>query len=443
MLRWTRWKVSLPLLASSDLRHAPVYGEARRTYVQLRETRARAAEKSVMARVQELLDGYSAATDIPIRVVENSKLTTSAKVELAWRYKRQHHVIVTKGKPSPYLLMHQLESIWLSDERRANERSLLFGVNQEVVEEQVRGMERDLRRLLNRMGASADVAADYGRMVVQGLLNQLYNAPSDMVIHSRLHGRYPWLRDHQFVWMHGELREYLRTVTDRKLRETSPQPIWEANVAMISAAALFMDDLFSGATAFAAEYAQGGMLETGRRLYALYQAQAADYTPGDEVGIVNAWAEELGLTGQYEWVEDTEEIPAPTPAAGRGRTSPMGDEGGPTNPEFFEDPMAQMAATMYMVDAMERFEQMTHEEITQVAAEIAFLGITGINYTSNERQYTLRFLPDESFSGLQLLSLQYVGFKLVWPDMDTGIPLEEAYKSAVAMHGMKRGRGNE
>jgi hypothetical protein len=102
--------------------------------------------------------------------------------------------------------------------------------------------------------------------------------------------------------------------------------------------------------------------------------------------------------------------------------------------------MAQMAATMYMVDAMERFEKMTHEEITQVAAEIAFLGITGINYTSNERQYTLRFLPNESFSGLQLLSIQYVGFKLVWPDMDTGIPLDEAYKSAVAMRGMKRGK---
>jgi hypothetical protein len=77
----------------------------------------------------------------------------------------------------------------------------------------------------------------------------------------------------------------------------------------------------------------------------------------------------------------------------------MGDEGRLTNPKFFEDPMAQMAATMYMVDALERFEQMTHEEVMQVAAEIAFLGITGINYTSKERQYTLRFLPDESFTG--------------------------------------------
>jgi hypothetical protein len=102
--------------------------------------------------------------------------------------------------------------------------------------------------------------------------------------------------------------------------------------------------------------------------------------------------------------------------------------------------MAQMAATMYMVDALERFEQMTHEEVMQVAAEIAFLGITGINYTSKGRQYTLRFLPDESFTGLQLLSLQYAGFQRVWPDVKTGIPLEEAYKSAMAMQKIKRGK---
>ena len=97
--------------ASSDLRHAPVYSEARCTYLQLRETRAHAAEKTVLARVQELLDAYSAATDIPIRIIENAQLATDAKVELAWRYQCPYHVIVTKDKPSPYLLMHQLESI--------------------------------------------------------------------------------------------------------------------------------------------------------------------------------------------------------------------------------------------------------------------------------------------------------------------------------------------
>ena len=97
--------------ASSDSRHAPVYSEARRLYLRLREIRARAAETSVLARAQELLDAYSAATDIPIRITENAQLDTNAKVELAWRYQRPYHVIVTKGKPSPYLLMHQLESI--------------------------------------------------------------------------------------------------------------------------------------------------------------------------------------------------------------------------------------------------------------------------------------------------------------------------------------------
>jgi hypothetical protein len=136
--------------------------------------------------------------------------------------------------------------------------------------------------------------------------------------------------------MHAELTEYLHTVTDRKLRETSPQRIWEANVAMISAAALFMDDLFSGATAFAAEYAQGGMLETGRRLYALYQAQAADYTPGDEIGIVNGWAEELGLTGQYEWTP--RRVPPRPPPPAEAAPAPWVTKAGRQTPSSSRTP---------------------------------------------------------------------------------------------------------
>lgn len=130
----------------------------------------------------------------------------------------------------------------------------------------------------------------------------------------------------------------------------------------------------------------------------------------------------------------------PIPDAGTGRISPMGDEGGSTKPDFFRNPMVQEAAALYMLSALERFETTTHEEITQVAAEIAVLGLTGIDYVSNEKQYSLRPLPDEHFSGLDLLSIQYVGFKLVWPEVDTKILLEDAYQSALTMYEMRRGR---
>jgi hypothetical protein len=47
---------------------------------------------------------------------------------------------------------------------------------------------------------------------------------------------------------------------------------------------------------------------------------------------------------------------------------------------------------------------------------------------------TLRFLPGEEFSGLQLLSIMYIGFKQVNPELDTGLALHEPYQQALALH---------
>jgi len=212
---------------------------------------------------------------------------------------------------------------------------------------------------------------------------------------------------------------------------------------MNTATALFVDDLFSGATAFGDAYAAGGMLANGQRLLALFEQAWADFTPGDECDLVDAWAAELGLAGQYRWTADRDPDPdvGDAPAAARpSRTRPAGVEG-PTNPGLLHDPGTQMAATLHMVSALERFEGMSQETITQIAGEIAVLGITGIDYASPAAQYTLRFLPGEAFTGLQLLCLQYVGFQIAFPETDTQIPLVEAYTAAVKLFAGKRGDG--
>lgn len=93
-----------------------------------------------------------------------------------------------------------------------------------------------------------------------------------------------------------------------------------------------------------------------------------------------------------------------------------------------------MAATMYMVDAMKRFAKLSDAQVYQIVGEIALVGYTGLDYASNEPKYTLRFLPGESFSGLQMMCLMYVGFKRVQPGVDSGIPLDDAYRRALSLY---------
>ena len=89
---------------------------------------------------------------------------------------------------------------------------------------------------------------------------------------------------------------------------------------------------------------------------------------------------------------------------------------------------------MYMVGALQRFAGMTQAQISQIAGEIALLGQTGIDYTDSARKYTLRFLPDETFSGLQLLSIMYVGYQLLDPTLNTGLPFANPYRQAQSMY---------
>jgi len=61
--------------------------------------------------------------------------------------------------------------------------------------------------------------------------------------------------------------------------------------------------------------------------------------------------------------------------------------------------------------------------------EIALLGRNGLDINDPAQKYTLRSLPGK-FSGMQLVSLMYVGFKIIAPEQDAGIDLSREYAEA-------------
>ncbi len=73
------------------------------------------------------------------------------------------------------------------------------------------------------------------------------------------------------------------------------------------------------------------------------------------------------------------------------------------------------------------------EQVRAIAFEIATLGRSGLDYASPEKKYTLRTIPGETFSGLQLMSLMHAGFKRIQPDLDSGMDLEEPFLAALEL----------
>ena len=129
----------------------------------------------------------------------------------------------------------------------------------------------------------------------------------------------------------------------------------------------------------------------------------------------------IKLERWYEWRPVSEAEPAAEPAPE-----------GPTDPELLKS--KELASVMYLLSALERFEEMDDSRVREIAFEIALLGRSGLDYASSEQKYGLQSLPGEQFSGLQLMCLMYVGFKRVDPTVDTGMGLDEAYETALAMH---------
>jgi len=71
--------------------------------------------------------------------------------------------------------------------------------------------------------------------------------------------------------------------------------------------------------------------------------------------------------------------------------------------------------------------------VQRVGFEIAILGMNGLDVNDPTPKYRLRTLPGE-FSGLQLLSIQYVAFKQVAPGQDIGFDLSNEYRMALELY---------
>ncbi len=95
-------------------------------------------------------------------------------------------------------------------------------------------------------------------------------------------------------------------------------------------------------------------------------------------------------------------------------------------------------AVMYCLDALKMFERIGRAKTGAVAIEIATLGRSGLSINDPAQKYTLRSLPG-NFSGMRLVSMMYVGFKLIAPDQSPGIDLSREYEEAKRLFETEKG----
>jgi tetratricopeptide (TPR) repeat protein len=97
-------------------------------------------------------------------------------------------------------------------------------------------------------------------------------------------------------------------------------------------------------------------------------------------------------------------------------------------------------AMFYCLSALQFFKDKAQEQVKQIAFEIGMKGRQGLDINNPGKKYTLDSM-DGYFTGLQLVSYMYVGFKMIDTKLDVGLDLSEEYKQALGLFSKERPYG--
>ncbi len=356
-----------------------------------------------------------------------------AKLEYGWVHRRPYHRLLVQpsaGIEREHLVRHELEHLRLVNLARAAQNNRWFVTTSNTQETASKALQRDLEAL-SRKRLPVEQVQVFLRQVMEGMLTQLYNTPIDLLIESRILDAHPNLGALVYLSVKGQLELGLRAAEDTQIRQLSPRAIFRANVAMNGAFALWFEDRWPRRTDLLTLFQRTEAWSLAQRLYAHWKATVSNWAPGAEYEWIDTWAEMLGLKSWFAWKDgnnDQRSERSHSQEGGRpGSTRPMSEA-------------EQMAFLHYLLGALEWLDREGLARARDVAAEIAALGMGGIDL-HGIRKYTLRTIPGKEFSGRHLVSYLYVCLKALDPTIDPGIDLHEPYLQALELHRQQRKEG--
>ncbi len=414
-----------------DARSEPVFEQASRLFLAVETTLAQQGESAAFKAVEDYRRMIERESGYPVEIVEDQLPGGIAgRAQMAWKHGRNRHVVTVRKSPPPqpvplaftsHLVAHELTHIRLETEARRAGRNRFFTTTAETHARAMRALAPDLRRI-EQQGHRPDAVERMVADFVAGTCGLLFNTPLDLLIERRLDAELPALRPLQILSLVQLASEARAATINPEIRRLTPPRILRATSAFNGAQALLLDDLSGGATRCWGPYQRLETAELSQKLWRHWQQRQPTLTPGDEYDLVDEFADLVGLREWYVWKPDPGDQ-KPTAA------EPVRE--GTTNPELLR--AKHPAAVWFLLDALQRYARLSNEDVRQIALEAALLGREGLDYASPDKNYTLRALPGETFSGLELMCLMHAGFKRLAPGEDTGMNLDEPFLTALEL----------
>lgn len=412
-----------------DSRTKIVFEKARSAYIHVQNIIANNHLPDTDALVERLSAKGETRSGYPVEFEEGPlDALMVAKIKMAWRHDADRHVVTLREGDFPKLLknyhsVHELMHLFMESDARDQGTNRWFVTTQETRTNSAMALKADLRRL-EKKGYRGEQIAGMINELVAGVNLFLFNCPIDMVIERRIRNDYPELREAQFCGLASIAHNARKVTMDPKIRDFVPPTLLRINDVLNAVFALFVDELFEGATTYADAYRRFPSFGDAEMLFAQWKERSADLTPGAEYDLVDLFGEFLGIRGWYDWKKDRGFIPP---------ESILGDVGkeGTTNPDLLK--AKAPASVMHLLSALKRYQRMEENAIRAVLMEIAVIGMQGLDYASAEKKYELKALPLERFSGLEMMCLMYAAGQRLMPGESMGMNLNDEYLQALEL----------
>jgi tetratricopeptide (TPR) repeat protein len=376
-----------------------------------------------------------------IVILKDDQIATAAKMEFAENYKRENHTVRFKpGYPAvEHLIMHELVHLEFVLDARKNQVNKLF-VSNNAHKKAFEDFIATALIKLSKKGYNEALLQTIGNSLFEGINAQTYNTPIDLFIEDYLYNEFPDLRPYQFLSLFALNQEGVKAVTDKRILDFAPKEVLSQSKVYNLVNALQFKDLYGIDTIkqFAATPKE---IQLANDFFAEYQDYRNNRDAGEEYELVQHWAEDLGLNGFFKLVpeenyhqkgSDIESFLAAIEKDPLGLNADIAEKDAKMK-TFLEKQQAigtNMAVVMFMVEALQFFEQKKTEEIKKIALEIAMQGTQG--FDPKKDHYRLHTIPNKKFSGYQILAYYYTSFALALPEMlaKLNLPFEKEFEIA-------------
>lgn len=286
-----------------DARSHEVYDNARNLYVRIQTQLAERLQPEAIKTVEHEKAELVALSGYAIETMEDDLTgTVGAMIQMAWKHRRDHHVVVTRRNLNPILRCHleaqELTHLRMETAARQAGRNRFFSSNAGHREAAMDELASDLRRI-SRSGYPVETLTPLFHHLIGGLCSFVYNCPLDVLIERHLREA-----PSQFLSLRTMTDDILRVNLNRDILKVTPRKIYLSVLAMNGAYCLGLDRLYGGATAFAAPYRKLDNFAMARRLHDHLSSHGDSLKPGDEYDLVDHFAEMLGIRQWFGWIPD-------------------------------------------------------------------------------------------------------------------------------------------